>query len=285
MPFVQVRGLQVWYELRGSGPRLLYIGGTGGDLRRRPSVFERPIAEHFEILTYDQRGLGQTSKPPADYTMLDYAEDAIGLLDAVGWERCHVMGVSFGGMVAQELAIRYPERFGRVVLACTTSGGAGNPSYPLHLHLDDTLEERARRQLGLSDIRRSPEWQAENAEDFQALVDQTLAGMTLGADEPDRAEGYRRQVLARKDHDTFDRLGQIRSRVFICGGRYDGIAPVANQEALLREIPGARMELFEGGHAFLGEDPRAFGRIVAFLEGELDDAPVGAEAQASPVRG
>jgi 3-oxoadipate enol-lactonase len=130
VPFIQVRDLQVWYELQGSGPRLLYISGTGGDLRRRPSVFERPIAQHFEILTYDQRGLGRTSKPPADYTMIDYAEDTVGLLDAIGWDRCHVMGVSFGGMVAQELAIRYPERFDRVVLACTSSGGAGNPEYP-----------------------------------------------------------------------------------------------------------------------------------------------------------
>jgi 3-oxoadipate enol-lactonase len=106
--------------------------------------------------------------------------------------------------------------------------------------------------------------------------------MTIGADEPGRAEGYRRQVLARKDHDTFDRLGQIRSPAFICGGRHDGIAPVANQEALLRKIPGARMELFEGGHAFPGEDPRAFERIIAFLTGEIDDAPVTPNRQASP---
>src|SRR5688500_5250509 len=95
MPFIDVRDLQVYYERQGTGPRLLFISGTGGDLRRRPSVFERPIAEHFEILSYDQRGLGQTSKPAADYTMADYAEDAVALLDAVGWDRCHVMGVSF----------------------------------------------------------------------------------------------------------------------------------------------------------------------------------------------
>ena len=63
MPFVGVGDLEVYYEQGGAGPRLLFISGTGGDLRRRPSVFERPIGQHFEILTYDQRGLGQTSKP------------------------------------------------------------------------------------------------------------------------------------------------------------------------------------------------------------------------------
>jgi 3-oxoadipate enol-lactonase len=283
MAFIGVRDLQLWYEQQGSGPRLLFISGTGGDLRRRPSVFERPIAQHFEILSYDQRGLGQTSKPATDYTMLDYAEDAIGLLDVVGWDRCHIMGVSFGGMVAQELAIRYPERVDRVVLACTSSGGAGNPSYPLHLHLDDSLEERARRQLALSDLRRDPAWQAAHADEFATLVEQTLAGFNVGGDEPGRAAGYQRQILARKGHHTYDRLPRISAPVFICGGKYDGIAPIANQEALLSQIPNARLELFEGGHAFLNEDPRAYDRVVAFLQGDLDDVPARDALQADIV--
>ena len=270
MAFVDVRDLHVWYERQGAGPKLLYVSGTGGDLRRRPSIFERPIAQHFEILTYDQRGLGQTSKPAADYTMTDYAEDAVALLDAIGWERCHVMGVSFGGMVAQELAIRHPRRVNRLVLACTSTGGAGGASYPLHEHLDDTPEERARRQIGLSDVRRDAAWQATHADELDTLVQQALEGMRVGADEPGRVEGYRRQLLARQGHDTFDRLPGLDMPVFVCGGTYDGIAPVSNQEALQRQIPGARRELFEGGHAFLQEDPRAFERVIAFLNGDLD---------------
>ena len=123
MPFVTVGDIEIYYEHGGSGPRLLFISGTGGDLRRRPSVFERPIGQHFEILTYDQRGLGQTSKPDRDYTMAEYAADAVGLLDAVGWDRCHVMGVSFGGMVAQEIAIRYPRRVDRIVWRAAAAAG------------------------------------------------------------------------------------------------------------------------------------------------------------------
>jgi 3-oxoadipate enol-lactonase len=272
MPFVGVRDLNMYYESAGSGPRLLYISGTGGDLRRKPSIFEKPVAQQFEVLSFDQRGLGQTSKPETEYTMADYATDAVGLLDARGWDRCHVMGVSFGGMVAQEIAIRYPERVDRLVLACTSSGGSGGASYPLHSHLDDTPQERVERQLALSDIRRDAAWRSAHADDYTTLVEQGLAGAMIGADEPGRADGYRRQLLARKGLDTFDRLPGVTAPTFICGGRYDGIAPIVNQEALLRQLPNAQLELFEGGHAFLNEDPRAFERIIAFLIGQLDGA-------------
>ncbi|MCC7370128.1 MAG: alpha/beta hydrolase [Chloroflexi bacterium] len=270
MPFIQVRDLTMYYEQAGSGPRLLYISGTGGDLRRKPSIFERPVAAEFEILTFDQRGLGQTSKPEADYTMADYGTDAAALLDAAGWDRCHVMGVSFGGMVAQEMAIRYPERVDRLVLACTSTGGAGGASYPLHKHLNDTPRERVERQLALADTRRDAAWRAANPDEYATLVEQGLAGASVGADEPGRADGYRRQLMARKGLDTFERLAGVTAKTFICGGKYDGIAPISNQEALLRQLPNARLELFEGGHAFLQEDARAFERVIAFLKGELD---------------
>ena len=100
MPFVTVRDLQIYYEMRGTGPRLLTISGTGGDLRCSPSVLEMSIAQHFEILAYDQRGLGQTSRPDIPYAMADYADNVNALLDAVRRNRCLVMGISFGGMVA-----------------------------------------------------------------------------------------------------------------------------------------------------------------------------------------
>jgi 3-oxoadipate enol-lactonase len=280
MPFVEVGDLRIYYEQAGSGPRLLFLSGTGGDLRRKPSVFERPIGQHFEILSFDQRGLGQTLGPARDYAMADYARDAVGLLDARGWDRCHLMGVSFGGMVAQEIAIRYPERLDRIVLACTSSGGAGSPSYPLHHHLDDTMEQRAERQAKLSDLRKTDAWIAANPDEYRVAVDGILAGAKVGADEPGRAEGYRRQLLARAGLDTWDRLPSIRHPVLICGGRYDGIAPIANQLNLQRQIPNTRLELFEGGHGFLNEDPRAYERVIAFFRGELDGAPVPRELQA-----
>ncbi|MCS7002360.1 MAG: alpha/beta hydrolase, partial [Dehalococcoidia bacterium] len=125
MPFLRVRDLTMYYELHGAGPRLLFINGSGGDLRnpRAGRGIFAPLTETFTVLAYDQRGLGQTTKPDGPYTMADYAADADALLEAVGWDSCAVFGVSFGGMVAQELAIRFPRRVRRLVLAGTSSGG------------------------------------------------------------------------------------------------------------------------------------------------------------------
>jgi len=81
MPFITVRDIQMYYEISGTGPRLLYFNGTGGDLRRKPGIFDFPLADHFEILAHDQRGLGQTERPDIPYTMVDYAMDAESLLE------------------------------------------------------------------------------------------------------------------------------------------------------------------------------------------------------------
>jgi pimeloyl-ACP methyl ester carboxylesterase len=130
MPFIKISGLKagdltIWYERTGQEldqrARLLYITGTGADLRKQPNPLGSPLAGQFDLLTYDQRGLGRTDKPDGPYTMAQYAEDAANLLDAVGWQSCNVMGVSFGGMVAQELAIRFPAKVNKLVLCCCSA--------------------------------------------------------------------------------------------------------------------------------------------------------------------
>jgi len=268
MPFVRVRDIDLYYELAGSGPPLLYINGTGGDLRRKPNIFDSPLADEFTILSYDQRGLGQTEKPETPYTMADYGEDANALLDAVGWERALVMGTSFGGMVAQEFAVRHPERIDRLVLACTSSGGAGGASYPLHDLLDLDLRTKTMKMMAVGDLRQDAAWQAANPQEVQMLLELAESAAAVGADEPGHALGARLQILARQHHDTYDRLPTLAMDVFVCGGRYDGIASIANQQALCAQIPHAQLELFEGGHGFLQQDPAAYSRIIAFLRNE-----------------
>ena len=271
MPFARVRDLEMYYEIEGSGPRLVYISGTGGDLRAAPRVFDGPLPRSFEVLAYDQRGLGQTSKPDAPYSMADFADDAASLLDAVGWQRCLVVGVSFGGMVAQELALRHPGRLDRLVLCCTSSGGKGGASYPLHELQPMSVEERAVFQSSITDKRKDSAWQAANPEAVQQAVEQAVAGQKRRQAEPGGEMGYRRQLEARAGHDTYDRLQSLLMPVFLAGGRYDGQAEPANMEALRDRIPGARLEFFEGGHGFTREDPRALERITAFLLGRLDE--------------
>ena len=103
MPSTDANGVSLYYERQGAGPRLLVVSGTGSDLREQPRIGDGPLAEHFEVLAYDQRGLGQSSVPAWPYAMRDFADDAAALLDAVGWDDCLVIGISFGGMVAQEI--------------------------------------------------------------------------------------------------------------------------------------------------------------------------------------
>jgi 3-oxoadipate enol-lactonase len=265
----------------GSPPRLLCISGTGAELRSKPSVFDGPLASHFDLLAYDQRGLGRSSVPDGPYSMADYGADAAALLASVGWESCLVMGVSFGGMVAQELAIRHPNRVQRLVLACTSSGGRGGSSCPLGdlVHLQGA--ERVERFIGLMDTRWDDARRASHADEWQAMVTAMSAYIIRPDSGPDggpdsgpgggpnggqtRAIGAALQLDARSRHDTATRLHEIACPTLVCAGRYDGIAPLANSEFLAAQIPGATLAVFEGGHQFLWQDRTAFPRIIEYL--------------------
>ena len=259
MTYAHVGELSIWYERRGEGARVLFLSGSGGDLRNKPSVFDGPLGRGFDLLAYDQRGLGQTSRPEHAYTMAEYGDDAAGLLDHVGWDACAVIGVSFGGMVAQELAIRHPQRVERLVLCCTSSGGKGAPSYPLHTLVDLPQDERLAIQLGVSDTRYDTEWQAANPDEAEKIFE------TMRARDAGTGDGERRQLEARSHHDTYDRLPGITAPTLVAVGRYDGIAPIANGEAIAAQIPKAELRVYEGGHLFLLQDRSSWGDIVGHL--------------------
>ena len=204
MPFISVRDIQIYYEISGKGPRLLYISGTGADLRNKPNIFDSPLADQFEILAFDQRGLGQSERPDIRYSMEDYADDAAELLNALDWERCHVLGISFGGMVAQELALRHADCIDRMVLCCTSSGGAGGHSYPFHEMPELPEDEMESLSVAINDNRHHSEWQKQNPEQYRTILALNNA-RNAGADEPGRETGARRQLEARIDHDTHER--------------------------------------------------------------------------------
>ena len=264
MPFATLGGMQFYYERGGQGPPLLYISGTGGDLRARPGVFEGPLLRHFEVLAYDQRGMGQSAKPDIPYTMADYADDAAALMESQGWSDALVIGVSFGGMVAQEFVLRHPDKVRRLVLACTSPGGAGGASYPLHTIPPMTAEARARFMIPLLDARRDEAWAQAHPDDYALLIAMNAANPF--ADEPGHAMGAARQIEARKGHDTWDRLDHIRCPVMIAAGLYDRVALPETQQKMAERIPGAQLQMFNGGHLFNIQDPKALPAITAFLE-------------------
>lgn len=262
MPFASINGLNLYFECGGDGPPLLFISGTGGDLRNKPNVFDSALARSFKLATYDQRGLGRTDKPDVPTSMAQYGDDAAALLDHLGWEEALVVGVSFGGMVAQELVLRHPHRVKRLVLACTSGGGAGGSSFPFHEIEHLKGEARARHLIPISDLRRDAAWQAANPERYEEFV---RMGIDAFADEPGRAQGAWRQLEARAAHDTWERLDQVRCPVLVAGGKYDGIAPPELQERLAARIPNAELRMFDGGHLFMVQDRSAYPAITEFL--------------------
>jgi 3-oxoadipate enol-lactonase len=250
--------VQLWYDRAGEGPPVLFLSGTGGDLRQKPNVFDGPLVEHVDLVAYDQRGQGRSSQPDRTYTMADYADDAAAVLDAVGWPSAAVVGVSFGGMVAQELALRHPDRVDRLVLACTSSGGEGGASYPLHELEALPDDEQLRTILAISDTRFDRAWQEAHPDDTAKILPAVAAR---------RGHTNPRQLEARRQHDTYDRLPQIAAPTLVAAGRYDGIAPVSNSQVLAERLANAELRVYEGGHLFLMQDRTAFADIIQFVGG------------------
>jgi pimeloyl-ACP methyl ester carboxylesterase len=262
-------GIDVYYERRGAGPPLLFLTGSGSTIASSGPLID-VFASAFDVLVHDQRGLGRTAIPPGPYTMADYAHDVAGLLDHVGWDTCRVVGVSFGGMVAQELAATWPSRVDRLALLCTSPGGPGGASYPLHELADRPAAEQIEIGLHILDTRFTPEWLAAHPSD-QALVDMMAKGLKDTKTDEQR-RGAAEQLQARRRHDVSDRLRSITCPTLVASGAYDGIAPPANGEAIASRIPHSRLEIYQGGHAFFAQDARALPEILAFLaEGTSDD--------------
>ena len=263
MAIISTKELDIYFESsapRPNGP-LLFIGGTGGDLRNKPNQLHSPLSKYFEIISYDQRGLGQTSSPSGAYSMQQYADDAAHLLDVLQINTIPVMGVSFGGMVAQEFIKRHSSRVSKLVLACTSSGGDGGSSYPLHILEKLNEEEKLEKSIKINDLRITDEWIEQNKKAWQSIKEQAK---NRNAFKP-KSRNLLKQLLARKDHNTYLDLDDINIPTFLLGGKYDGIAPVLNMEKMHQKIRNSKLEFYDGGHLFLMQDKNAFQDIINWL--------------------
>ena len=263
MPIISTKELDIYFERsapRANGP-LLFIGGTGGDLRNKPNQLDSPLSEYFEIISYDQRGLGQTSKPSGSYSMQEYADDAAHLLDELKIDTIPVMGVSFGGMVAQEFIKRHASRVSKLILACTSSGGDGGSSYPLHTLEEMNEEEKLETSIKINDLRITDAWIEQNDHLWQSIKQQAE---NRNAYKP-QPRNLLKQLLARKDHNTYGDLDEINIPTFLLGGKYDGISPMLNMEKMHQKIDNSKLEFYEGGHLFLIQDANAYKDIINWL--------------------
>ena len=252
---MRVAGIELHVEERGDGdPPLLLIAGI-------PAIADdwAPLAERLapgrRVIAYDNRGSGRSTVTPGPYSTRGLAADAAGLLDALGIERADVFGMSLGGMIAQELALGWPERVRRLVLGCTHAGVAHAAPQP--------------RETGRAFALRTDDW----AERMRALAPFAFArdvdAATLDAfiakksgDVQDPA-GYGGQIAAALGHDSYDRLPQLAAPTLILTGDDDQVIPAASSEVLHERIPGARLELLAGaGHLFFLEQPERTAELL-----------------------
>jgi len=265
MPVIKVNGIDLYYEAQGEGEPLLLIMGYGSNSGHWFVILPR-LAARFKTITFDNRGAGRSGKPEAPYTADMMVGDAVGLLDALGIESAHVFGVSMGGMIAQEIALRHPSRVKKLVLGCTSCGGnhaiGSTPEAkaflfnPERAKLSD--EERARSTVPWL-------WNQDFIDKHPEAVERYVKTTTQY---PTPVHGYMSQANFVLLHDTYERLPQIEIPALVMTGARDRLIPPQNSRILASRIKGAELAVFEqAGHGFISDTAdESSERIIRFLE-------------------
>ena len=252
------------WERHGAGAPLLLIHGLGYARSGWEPVLPG-LAERFDVVVFDNRGIGESDAPPGPYTVSEMAADAARVLDDAGVERAHVVGTSLGGMVAQELALTHPERVDRLVLACTTPGGPG--AYPMPATTVALLAEAPTLAPAVA-LRRFVEnaLAARTVETRPEVVERILTHRLATRQAP---EAWAAQAAAGATFDASDRLSTVAAATLVQHGTDDVVVDPRNADLLAALVPDARLEWFPGtGHLYFWEEPDRFVTSVSsFLEG------------------
>jgi pimeloyl-ACP methyl ester carboxylesterase len=249
------REISLAHDVHGSGPPLLMIQGLGYG-RTGWGAAPMLLARRFRVVTPDNRGFGGSEITPGPYTTAQLAADALTLLDALEIDRAHVLGISLGGMIAQELVLAAPQRVSKLVLCSTTAGGATAVPMP-----EKTVALMGRRaELDPQEAMRLFVENALSPSPPDGLVDEIVAYRV--ANPPDGA-GWYAQASAGAAHDAMARLGKIAAPTLVLHGTADNVVDAGNAQLIAEAIPGARLVLFEGvGHLLPWERPEEFAGLV-----------------------
>ena len=261
MPQVKANDINLYYEISGEGPPLLLINGYGDHAGHWFCM--RPALEgSFKVITFDNRGAGRSDKPDVPYTMKMLAGDAAALLDSLCITRANVFGVSMGGMVAQELALGYPQKLNSLVLGCTIPGGI-NTVYPETEALAFLLDGERSKRLTPAEMAREMWAYTCTAAFIQAhpeVGEEYVRVTTMLAAPP---HGLQRQGDAIAGHDIYDRLPGIELPTLVIAGVEDRLVPPQNSINLAERIAGAKVVLLEkAGHGFFYEAAERAGNVI-----------------------
>ena len=262
MPTVHVRDIDLYYEVHGEGTPLLMISGLGSSVETW-SPFWKRLAERFRVILFDNRGVGRSTVPETPYTIRTMADDAAGLLDAIGIPSAFVYGSSMGGQIAQELTLSHPEKVRALVLGMTTCGGP--PAILPSPEVMARLASMANPQSGASP--QEVLWSVSYTPEFLAAHREELVREAAAVRYPATPMGYRRQAEASMRFNAYDRLPEVRVPTLVMAGSRDVLMPPGNARLIASRIPGARLYIFEGaGHGFTRERPEeSVKMIVDFL--------------------
>jgi 3-oxoadipate enol-lactonase len=259
MSHLTVAGRRVFHLRRGAGEPLLLIQGMSGTHLSWGEPFASDLERDFDLVAYDHRGIGRSDRVDGPFTIRDLADDAAGVLDELGWETAHVLGISMGGMVAQELALNHPQRIRTLALGCTYCGGRGSALAPA-----DTINRLSAGMLSgdrEAAIRTGFEVNVSPAFAARAGAYDTFRAMALSLPAPVPVIMLQMQAIAQ--HDTSARLPSLDLPTLVVHGDQDQMLPVANGRLIASLVPGARLEILEGvGHMFWWEQPQRSAELV-----------------------
>jgi 3-oxoadipate enol-lactonase len=253
--------VRIHWESTGAGAPVLLVMGLGmnatGWWRTVPV-----LARRQRVLSFDNRGVGRSDRPPGPYTVAQMADDAIAVLDAASEPAAHVYGISLGGMIAQEIALRHPSRVRSLVLGATTPGGDRHvPPEPSTLAFFERRASMPAEEAVWASVpyNYGPATRAGRGQSIAQDIAQRLRF-------PVEPEPYSAQLAAALGHDAAARLGDIRLPTLVVHGDEDRMVDPRNGRALAASIPGATLSAWPGaGHLYPTDEPRADEAIADFL--------------------
>ena len=259
MASVRVGDIELDCERSGAGPPLLAIMGMSGTALHWGEPFLEELRRDFEVIAFDHRGVGASTRLDGGVTIAQMADDAVGLLAALDIDSADVLGISMGGMVAQELALAHPERVRTLTLGCTYCGGEGaaltSPEVLGRLGEAMMSSDRERAIRTGFEVNVSADVVADDAiyERFLAIAERRAVAVPV----------VMAQMQACMAHDTRSRLGQIAMPTLVIHGTEDEMLPVENARLIASAIPGAQLEILDGvGHLFFWEQPEHAAQLI-----------------------
>ena len=265
MAKVRVGDIDVYYEVHGDGFPLLMIMGLSANIDWWDPRLIQETSKRYKTVIFDNRGAGQTDKPKVAYTIGMFADDTAGLMDALKIKRAHILGISMGGMIAQEFALNHPEKVEKLVL-CSTTCGASSSVQPSAQVVGLLMRPRE----GMTEEEVVKNWiELLFTEDFlkgNAFLMSVVTQQLLKV--PIQSDAYQRQIGAILNFDTYQRLQEIKAPTLVMHGKKDILVPPENAKIIADKIPGAKLAYFENsGHALFSEEPEKVNKaLLEFLK-------------------